>query len=115
MIRELVVNRVAGPFAAALGIPPDERQIRTGLVMTQVVGLIVGRYLLLLDPVVSMSPADLAANVGATVQRYLTGPLPPAADPPPLPIDAAGLTFDPGSTSPPEPAARTPGTRAMSR
>jgi len=103
MIRELVVNRLAGPFAASLGIPPDEREIRAGLVMTQVIGVIVGRYLLLLDPVVSMSRAELVTSVGATVQRYLTCPLPPATDPPPLPGDAAGLTFESGSMTPPDP------------
>ena len=34
------------PVAASLDIPEQERELRTGLVMTQVLGLIVGRYLL---------------------------------------------------------------------
>ena len=47
--------------------------------MTQVLGLIVSRYLLFLEPVVSLPPAQVVASVGATVQRYLTGPLPDGA------------------------------------
>lgn len=93
LLRQFVVGSVAGPFAASLGIPEAERERRTGLVMTQVLGLIVGRYLLFLEPVVSLPPAQLVASVGGTIQRYLTGPLPPAAhlrpldlpDPAPVP------------------------------
>src|SRR6478752_6076058 len=76
LLREFVVGSVAGPFAASLGLPEAERDRRTGLVMTQVLGLIVGRYLLFLEPVVALPPAQLIASVGGTIQRYLTGPLP---------------------------------------
>jgi AcrR family transcriptional regulator len=88
ILRDFVVGKVAGPFAASLGIPESERNRRAGLVMTQVVGLIVGRYLLHLEPVVSLTPAQLIASVGDTIQRYLTDPLPPdttAAEMPDLP------------------------------
>jgi AcrR family transcriptional regulator len=80
LLRQFVVGAVARPFAASLGIPEAEREQRAGLVMTQVLGLIVGRYLLFLEPVVSLPPAQLIASVGGTIQRYLTGPLPPAAE-----------------------------------
>ncbi|HEY5879719.1 MAG TPA: TetR family transcriptional regulator [Nakamurella sp.] len=86
MLGEFVVGKVAGPFAASLGIPEPERSRRAGLVMTQIGGLIVGRYLLHVEPVVSLTPAQLIASVGDTIQRYLTGPLPPDRDPPPLTI-----------------------------
>ncbi len=76
MIREFVVGAVLGPFAASLGIPEDERLRRAGLVMSQVLGLIVGRYLLFLEPVVSLTPEQLVASVGGTIQRYLADPLP---------------------------------------
>jgi len=79
LLRQFVVVSVARPFASSLGIPEPERERRTGLVMTQVLGLIVSRYLLFLEPVVSLSPAQVVASVGATVQRYLTGPLPNGA------------------------------------
>jgi len=79
LLRQFVVVSVARPFASSLGIPEPERERRAGLVMTQVLGLIVGRYLLFLEPVVSLSPAQVVASVGATLQRYLTGPLPDGA------------------------------------
>ena len=64
MLREFVVGKVAGPFAASLGIPEPERNWRAGLVMTQIIGLIVGRYLLHVEPVVSLTRAQLIASVG---------------------------------------------------
>jgi AcrR family transcriptional regulator len=85
LIREFLVGKVIGPFAASLGIPEQERTRRVGLVMTQILGLIVGRYLLFLEPVVSLTPGQLTASVGATIQRYLTGPLPPVPELEPLP------------------------------
>lgn len=80
LIREFMVGRVIGPFAESLGIPEQERTRRVGLVMTQILGVIVGRYLLFLEPVVALTPAQLSVSVGETIQRYLTGPLPPAPD-----------------------------------
>ncbi len=76
MIREFIQSTVAVPFTTALGIPPQERTVRAGLVMTQVLGVVIGRYLLYLEPVVSLTTAQLITSVGGTVQRYLTGPLP---------------------------------------
>ena len=43
--------------------------------MTQVLGVITGRYLLAVEPLASLSVDELARNVGATLQHYLTGPL----------------------------------------
>ena len=37
-------------------------------------GLALSRYVIKLEPIASASIADLAATVGPTVDRYLTGP-----------------------------------------
>lgn len=51
---------------------PDER---VPLVTSQVLGLIIARYVLRVEPLAS-DPAELvAARVGPTIQRYLTGDL----------------------------------------
>ncbi|HOZ60056.1 MAG TPA: TetR family transcriptional regulator, partial [Nakamurella multipartita] len=76
LIRQFVLARMVGPFTAALGIPEPERTRRAGLVMSQILGVIVSRYLLFLDPVVQLTREQLIASVGQTLQRYLTGPLP---------------------------------------
>ena len=48
-------------------------------------GLAVARFVLALGPVASASPDDLAATIGPTLQRYLTGEIraagPGEADP----------------------------------
>ena len=45
--------------------------------MSQVLGLITGRYLLAIEPLASLPSEQVVANVGATLQRYLTGTLEP--------------------------------------
>ena len=48
------------------------------LVIAQLLGLGVARYVLRLEPLAG-APAELVvATVGPTLQRYLTGKLPPA-------------------------------------
>lgn len=105
LLREFVVASVAAPFAAAVGIPEAERERRTGLVMTQVIGLIVGRYLLALEPAAALPPAQVIASVGGTIQHYLTGPLPaPATIPRPTPAPSPAPPPAPASAPAPAPA-----------
>jgi len=52
---------------------PDER---VPLVASQVIGLVVARYVLRLEPLASEPAQVVAARVGPTIQRYLTGDLP---------------------------------------
>ncbi|MFT4200895.1 TetR family transcriptional regulator [Gordonia sp. (in: high G+C Gram-positive bacteria)] len=47
--------------------------MRVALVASQMVGVLVTRKLLKLEPVASMSVDDLAAHVGPTLQHYLSG------------------------------------------
>ncbi len=75
MLREFLVPRIVGPLIGALNLPSDEVELRTGLLMTQILGVLAGRYLLAVEPLASLPADQLVANVGATVQRYLTGPL----------------------------------------
>ena len=62
------------PVGAGLGI--DRPEVRMPLVASQVVGLILTRYVLELEPLASLPAEDLVAIYGPTLQRYLTGPLP---------------------------------------
>nr|WP_300049309.1 TetR family transcriptional regulator [uncultured Nocardioides sp.] len=54
----------------------DRPEVRIPLVASQVVGLIVTRYLLALPPMAQMPAADVVARVGPVLQHYLTGDLP---------------------------------------
>ncbi|MFZ2511746.1 MAG: TetR family transcriptional regulator [Gordonia sp. (in: high G+C Gram-positive bacteria)] len=53
----------------------DDAETRIALVAAQMVGLLVTRKILLIEPVASMSIDDLAAVAAPTLQHYLTGPL----------------------------------------
>jgi hypothetical protein len=54
-------------------MPVAERDARGALVASQVMGLVMARYVLRLEPLASASREDVVAAVGPTVQRYLTG------------------------------------------
>lgn len=66
--------------------PPGSGTTRVVLAVSQMIGLLVARKILQVEPVASMPLDELAAAVGPTIQRYLTGDLPVAggwADLPP--------------------------------
>lgn len=75
LLREFVLPRMIGPLIKPLHLPPEEAQIRIALLMSQILGLFTGRFLLAVEPLASLPVDQLAANVGATIQRYLTAPL----------------------------------------
>lgn len=75
MIREFVVPQIVGPLFGPLDLSQRETELRAGLVVSQVLGVITGRYLLAVEPLASLPADELAANVGATLQRYFNGPL----------------------------------------
>jgi AcrR family transcriptional regulator len=74
LLRDGMLRMVFGPVAAML--PGDRPERRVGLVASQLIGLAVGRYVLELEPLASMTPDEVVATVAPTVQRYLDGPLP---------------------------------------
>jgi AcrR family transcriptional regulator len=61
------------PVVAGLAI--DDPARRSALVMSQLAGLAITRYFLRIPEVVALTPDEIIAGVGPTVQRYLTGPL----------------------------------------
>ncbi len=61
------------PVVAGLAI--DDPARRSALVMSQIAGLAITRYFLRIPEVVALTPDEIVAAVGPTVQRYLTGPL----------------------------------------
>jgi hypothetical protein len=75
LLREFLVARVLRRVLAVLDLPPAERDARGALVASQVMGLVMARYVLELEPLASATPDSLVAAIGPTVQRYLTGEL----------------------------------------
>ena len=74
LVRDAFIPVVVGPVLAAL--VADRPDVRIPLVASQVVGLIVARYVVALPPMAEMTAEDVVARVGPVVQHYLTGDLP---------------------------------------
>jgi AcrR family transcriptional regulator len=79
MLREFLVSRILKRIVKELNLDPAEGLLRAGLVATQVAGIIMMRYVIRVEPVASTDIDTIAAMVGPTLQRYLTGPLPETA------------------------------------
>ena len=53
-------------------VPGPDADLRVNLAMSQVVGLLLARYVVRLEPLASASVADVVAQVGPVIQRYFT-------------------------------------------
>lgn len=84
-LREFITSTILGPMSTrARPGSPDDAAYRAGAVASQMLGLALTRYVLRIGPVATASPADLAATIGPTIDRYLTGDIradPGRADP----------------------------------
>ena len=74
LFSEGFVPVVLQPVGEALGI--DHPETRMPLVASQMIGLIMCRYVLRLPPLATMDREVLVATYAPTIQRYLTGELP---------------------------------------
>ena len=73
LVKEGFIPVVIGPVLAALAV--DRPEVRIPLVVSQLVGLIVTRYVFALTGMVEMPAEDVVVRLGPTIQRYLTGDL----------------------------------------
>ncbi len=73
MVRELVARRMGAQTLGALGV--TDADLRASLIGSQVVGLVMARYIVAVEPLASLPPAVVAAAIAPNLQRYLTGPL----------------------------------------
>jgi AcrR family transcriptional regulator len=74
LLREGFIPVVMIPVGEALGV--ERPQVRMPLVATQILGLILVRYVLAVEPVASMSADEVVAHFAPVVQRFLADPLP---------------------------------------
>jgi AcrR family transcriptional regulator len=71
-LRTVAAGQIADALARG-GV--DEPERRAALVASQMVGLAFVRYVLAAPPLAHAPPEQLAADIGPTLQRYLTAPL----------------------------------------
>ena len=74
LVRDGFLKVVIGPLGEALDL--DEPQRRMPLVASQMIGVVLLRYVLRVEPLASMPGDEVVAIYGPTLQRYLTGELP---------------------------------------
>lgn len=77
MLRDFVADSVLGTMVRVTGLAerasPAEARYRAAMVASQMLGLAMTRLVLRLPPVAGASVDDLAATVGPSVERYLSG------------------------------------------
>jgi AcrR family transcriptional regulator len=76
LLREFLMTQVLRRVVGTLDLTAAEREARGALVASQLVGLVITRYVLKVEPLASASSESLVAAIGPTVQRYLTGDIP---------------------------------------
>jgi AcrR family transcriptional regulator len=70
---EFLTLEVVGRVLPRDDLSAEEANRRAGLVASQILGLVIGRYVLRLPVLMNRQTEDLVAEVGPTVQRYVDG------------------------------------------
>jgi AcrR family transcriptional regulator len=75
MLREFVAESILGTLVRVVGVKGTgaEVEYRAAMVATQMLGLAMTRLVLGLPAVTQVTVAELAATIGPSVERYLTG------------------------------------------
>ena len=75
LVRDFALSQALRPLMAVLPGTPEERLWRANLAASQIVGLILTRYVLRLEPMATAAHPVVLAAVAPTLQRYLLGPV----------------------------------------
>lgn len=76
LIRTFIEDIITAEIAPRVDNPPGSGQLRVQFVASQMLGVAVARYIVGVEPFASLPPEQIAAVLGPTLQRYLTGDLP---------------------------------------
>jgi AcrR family transcriptional regulator len=71
LLREAVATEIIGRIAARIGTP--DARLRATLVGSQIIGIVMARYIIKIEPIASADPKELIPALAGTLQRYLTG------------------------------------------
>jgi AcrR family transcriptional regulator len=76
LIRSFLQEVIAVEVGPRVDNPPGTGMIRVQFVASQLVGVVMARYILELDPFKSLPVEQIAETIAPNLQRYLTGDLP---------------------------------------
>jgi AcrR family transcriptional regulator len=75
LLRETVSRTILSRVMVGVQGPAEDVRLRGNLVASQVVGLMLLRYVIRLEPLASADQEEVVRIVAPTIQRYLTGDL----------------------------------------
>lgn len=75
MVREIVAGRIVAAISESLAV--DDAPLRASLVAGQIIGVVMARYVIRVEPLASLAPDELIAALAPNLQRFLTGSLRP--------------------------------------
>lgn len=76
LFREVIEREMIARIAERIGGPDASK--RAAIAASQIAGLVMGRYVLYLEPITSMAPDELVQRLAPTLRAALAGPRPPA-------------------------------------
>ncbi len=76
LVRSFLQEVIAVEVGTRVDNPPGSGRIRVQFVASQLVGVVMARYILELDPFKSLPVEQIAETIAPNLQRYLTGELP---------------------------------------
>lgn len=76
LVRSFLQEVIAKEVGARVDDPPGSGPVRMQFVASQLVGVVMARYILELEPFNSLPAAQIAETIAPNLQRYLTGELP---------------------------------------
>jgi AcrR family transcriptional regulator len=76
LFRSFIQDVIAVEVGTRVDNPPGSGVIRIQFVASQLVGVLIARYILLLEPFASLPAEQVVQTIAPNLQRYLTGELP---------------------------------------
>jgi AcrR family transcriptional regulator len=76
LFRSFIQDVIAVEVGGRVDDPPGSGPIRIQFVASQLVGVVMARYILELEPFASLPAEQIARTIAPNLQRYLTGDLP---------------------------------------
>lgn len=76
LLRTFFQEIIATEIGPRVDEPPGSGRVRVQFVASQLLGVVLARYILELEPFASLPVEQIAETIGPNLQRYLTGDVP---------------------------------------
>ncbi|KQH79046.1 TetR family transcriptional regulator [Mycobacterium gordonae] len=81
LARSFLQEIVGGAVGSRVDDPPGTGKLRTQFVASQLMGVVMARYIIKVEPFASLLTEQIVATIAPNLQRYLTGDLPEGLTP----------------------------------